>query len=112
MIDFLKEAAGVVPSKRQLAWFDTGFYAFMHFGVNTYTDREWGDGTEDEGIFNPEKLDCRQWARTVRDAGDEGDDTDGQAPRRVLPVALQVHGAQREEFPLQKGRGRGGGPGL
>ena len=37
MIDFLKEAAGVVPSKRQLAWFDTGFYAFMHFGVNTYT---------------------------------------------------------------------------
>ena len=51
MIDFLKEAAGVVPSKRQLAWFDTGFYAFMHFGVNTYTDREWGDGTEDESIF-------------------------------------------------------------
>ena len=72
MIDFLKEAAGVVPSKRQLAWFDTGFYAFMHFGVNTYTDREWGDGTEDEGIFNPEKLDCRQWARTVRDAGMKG----------------------------------------
>ena len=72
MIDFLKEAAGVVPSKRQLAWFDTGFYAFMHFGVNTYTDREWGEGTEDEGIFNPEKLDCRQWARTVRDAGMKG----------------------------------------
>lgn len=44
MIDFLKEAAGVVPSKRQLAWFDTGFYAFMHFGVNTYTDREWETG--------------------------------------------------------------------
>lgn len=72
MIDFLKEAAGVVPSKRQLAWFDTGFYAFMHFGVNTYTDREWGDGTEDESIFNPEKLDCRQWAMTVREAGMKG----------------------------------------
>lgn len=72
MIDFLKEAAGVVPSDRQLMWYDTGFYAFIHFGVNTFTDREWGDGTEPESIFNPEKLDCRQWAQTVRDAGMKG----------------------------------------
>ena len=38
MIDFLKEAANVVPSGRQLAWFDTNFYAFIHFGVNTFTE--------------------------------------------------------------------------
>ena len=72
MVEFLKEAAGVVPSERQLAWFDIGFYAFIHFGVNTFTDREWGDGTEPESIFNPEKLDCRQWAETVKAAGMKG----------------------------------------
>lgn len=72
MIGFLQEAAAVAPSKRQLMWFDTGFYAFIHFGVNTFTDREWGDGTEPESIFRPEKLDCRQWARTIRDAGMKG----------------------------------------
>lgn len=72
MIDFLKEAAAVVPSKRQLMWFDTNFYAFIHFGVNTYTDREWGDGKEPESIFNPEKLDCRQWAQAIKNGGMKG----------------------------------------
>jgi alpha-L-fucosidase len=42
---------------------------FLHFGVNTFTDREWGDGTEDPVIFNPAALDARQWARTARAAG-------------------------------------------
>lgn len=72
MIDFLKEAANVVPSRRQLMWFDTNFYAFIHFGVNTFTGREWGDGTEPESVFNPEKLDCRQWAKTLKEAGMKG----------------------------------------
>lgn len=72
MIDFLREAANVAPSKRQLAWFDRKFYAFIHFGVNTFTDREWGDGTEPESIFNPEKLDCCQWARALSGAGMKG----------------------------------------
>lgn len=72
MVDFLKEAAGVVPSPRQMKWFDVGFYAFIHFGVNTFTDREWGDGKEPEQIFDPKKLDCGQWARTIRDAGMKG----------------------------------------
>ena len=66
---FLKEAASVKPSTRQQAWFDTGFYAFVHFTVNTYTDLEWGLGNEDEAIFNPVELDCDQWVEAVKSAG-------------------------------------------
>lgn len=42
---------------------------FIHFTVNTYTDREWGDGSEDPRIFDPARLDARQWARIARGAG-------------------------------------------
>ena len=42
---------------------------FLHFGVNTFTDREWGDGKEAPAIFDPGGLDARQWARTAKDAG-------------------------------------------
>ena len=72
MEKFLQEAVSVVPSKRQLAWFDMGFYAFIHFGVNTFTDSEWGTGDEPESIFNPEKLDCDQWVRAIKAAGMRG----------------------------------------
>ena len=61
-----------VPSPRQLAHQQTEFYAFIHFTVNAFTDREWGDGTEDPAIFNPEKLDAEQWARECRAAGMRG----------------------------------------
>ena len=72
MKTFLKEAAAVKPEKRQLKWYDMKYYAFIHFGPNTYTDREWGQGDEPEEIFNPEKLDCNQWAETVKRAGMTG----------------------------------------
>lgn len=62
----------VVPSERQLAHQQLEFYAFVHFTVNTFTDREWGDGTESPEIFNPEKLDAGQWARAVKSAGMTG----------------------------------------
>lgn len=62
----------VVPSPRQFAYQQLEFYAFVHFTVNTFTGREWGDGTEDPAIFNPEKLDARQWARAVKSAGIRG----------------------------------------
>ena len=42
---------------------------FLHFGVNTFTNREWGDGTESPSIFNPTSLDTRQWARTAKRGG-------------------------------------------
>jgi alpha-L-fucosidase len=70
--EFLKQAANVKPSKKQLEWFDTEFYAFIHFTVNTFTDREWGLGNEDELIFNPVKLDCRQWVKAIKSAGMKG----------------------------------------
>jgi alpha-L-fucosidase len=58
-----------VPSKAQLAWQRDELALFLHFGVNTFTDREWGDGKEDPAIFNPSGLDARQWARSARAAG-------------------------------------------
>ena len=57
------------PSAPQLQWQRDEMAMFLHFGVNTFTDREWGDGHEDPAIFNPSQLDARQWARTARVAG-------------------------------------------
>lgn len=61
-----------VPSKRQIEHQKTEFYGFIHFTVNTFTDREWGDGTENPAIFNPTKLDAEQWARSFVSAGMKG----------------------------------------
>ena len=72
MRDFWKEAANVKPSRIQLDWYAHRAYAFIHFGINTFTGREWGTGEEDESLFAPRALDCRQWARVIRDAGLSG----------------------------------------
>lgn len=61
-----------LPSRQQLAWHDMEFYFFMHFGPNTFTDKEWGHGDEPEEIFNPSQLDCRQWAKVAKEAGAKG----------------------------------------
>ena len=58
-----------LPSPAQKAWMDLGFGMFIHFGINTYYDKEWSDGTLDPATFNPEKLDTAQWCKTARDAG-------------------------------------------
>ena len=58
-----------VPTPSQLAWQQDELALFLHFGVNTFTDREWGDGKEDPAIFAPTALDARQWARAARTAG-------------------------------------------
>jgi alpha-L-fucosidase len=57
------------PSATPLAWQRDELALFVHFGVNTFTDREWGDGSEDPKIFNPTRLDARQWARAARAGG-------------------------------------------
>src|SRR6266513_3651478 len=57
------------PSASQLAWQRDELALFLHVGVNTFTDREWGDGQENPSIFSPSALDARQWARSARNAG-------------------------------------------
>jgi alpha-L-fucosidase len=58
-----------LPSRAQLDWQRDELAMFVHFGVNTFTDQEWGTGKEDPAIFDPTRLDPRQWARTARSAG-------------------------------------------
>ena len=62
-------ASRLVPTPQQLEWQRMELTAFLHFGVNTFTGREWGDGTEDPAIFNPTSLDCEQWVRTLKESG-------------------------------------------
>jgi alpha-L-fucosidase len=57
------------PTERQLNWQNLELTAFFHFTVNTFTGREWGSGSESPEIFQPLELDCRQWLKTIKDAG-------------------------------------------
>ena len=64
-------AAHLVPSRRQLEWQRSELTAFLHFGINTFTNREWGNGKENPEIFNPSELDAAQWVRTLKECGFE-----------------------------------------
>lgn len=61
-----------LPTDRQLEWHELEFYAFVHFNMNTFTNKEWGLGDESPKLFNPTELDCRQWARICKEAGMKG----------------------------------------
>ena len=63
---------GPLPTAQQLAWHEMEYYAFIHFSMNTFTDKEWGFGDENPKDFNPSNLDCRQWARICKAAGMKG----------------------------------------
>jgi alpha-L-fucosidase len=94
-----------IPSERQLRWHAREFYGFVHFTVNTFTDREWGTGDERPSLFAPTALDARQWARVARDAGMKGliltaKHHDGFC---LWPSALTNHSVKRS--PWRQGRG-------
>jgi alpha-L-fucosidase len=67
--EVLRRAARVTPTVEQVAWQELEFTCFVHFGVNTFTGKEWGDGKESPRVFNPTALDARQWAATCKAAG-------------------------------------------
>ncbi|KQO24863.1 alpha-L-fucosidase [Flavobacterium sp. Leaf82] len=63
---------GPLPTQKQVDWQEMEFYAFVHFSLNTFTNKEWGYGDESPELFNPTNLDVRQWARVVKAAGMKG----------------------------------------
>jgi alpha-L-fucosidase len=67
-----RELAAVRPSARQIAWQAMEFYGFVHFGMNTMTGREWGEGHDDPAAFDPAGLDADQWVVALKGAGMTG----------------------------------------
>ena len=63
------EPIGPVPTKQQIEWNKLETYAFIHFGINTFNDMEWGYGNSPASTFNPDTLDCKQWVKTLKNAG-------------------------------------------
>lgn len=59
----------IKPAPQQVEWQDLEFGVLIHFGTNTYLDREWGDGTASPQVFNPTQLNAEQWLRAAKEAG-------------------------------------------
>jgi len=64
-----KSPSQVLPSARQIQWQQLETTLFTHFTVNTFTDKEWGDGSESPTIFNPTNFDASQWTKAAKEAG-------------------------------------------
>jgi len=63
---------GPLPTEQQVNWLRMEWYAFVHFGLNTYTNREWGYGDESPGLFNPSAFDAEEIVKTFKGAGMSG----------------------------------------
>ena len=59
----------LVPTPQQLEWQQMEFTAFLHFGMNTFTGNEWGNGKDSPELFNPTELDCEQWVKALKEGG-------------------------------------------
>jgi len=66
------ESSCPIPTKQQLEWQQLETYAFIHFGLNTFNDMEWGYGNTPSYTFNPTNLDCEQWVMTLKNCGMKG----------------------------------------
>ena len=67
--DIIDIAARVTPTRNQLEWQQMELTAFLHYGINTYTDREWGDGSEEPTLFNPTAFDANQIVESLKAGG-------------------------------------------
>lgn len=67
--DEVNRLISVVPSELQLKFHKLGYYSFIHYGMNTFTHREWGTGKEDPKTFSPKKVDTDQWVRVLKESG-------------------------------------------
>lgn len=67
--ELVKIAATITPSPEQLRWQRLELTSFIHFGINTFTGKEWGNGKEDPKLFNPIALNAKQWVKACKDAG-------------------------------------------
>jgi len=61
-----------IPTERQISWQKLDYYAFIHFNMNTFTNKEWGFGDEHPDQFNPSQLDTDQWAKIISEVGMKG----------------------------------------
>lgn len=99
----------IVPNRRQLRIQEMKYYAFVHYTVNTFTNKEWGNGKEPESVFHPKKQDTDGWCKAIRDAGMKGVIL---TSRRLLSLADKNDRAFRKKQPLQKRQGRCGARGV
>ena len=96
----------IVPSPRQTAFQEDGFHVFFHYGINTFTNKEWGDGKAPAQLFNPTRQSTDQWMEAVSASGAKGVILTSKASRRLLPLANGNNGILCAQQPVPRGARR------